>query len=111
MLRKWKRSYLRDSITVIPQGRTVQFEIDKFHTDIQDISYELRSVDGERLVENGEIVNKEEGKESISGSVTLKDLIEAKTEYNLIFLLKTETNEIRYYTRIILAEDYAVKEK
>lgn len=104
-------SYLRDSITVIPQGRTVQFEIDKFHTDIQDISYELRSVDGERLVENGEIVNKEEGKESISGSVTLKDLIEAKTEYNLIFLLKTETNEIRYYTRIILAEDYAVKEK
>ena len=48
-------------------------------------------------------LNKEEGKESISGSVTLKDLIEAKTEYNLIFLLKTETNEIRYYTRNISA--------
>lgn len=104
-------SYLRDTITVIPRGRTVQFEIDKYQTDIQEISYELRSVDGERLVENGGIANMEEEKERVFGSITLKDLIEAKTEYNLIFLLKTETNEIRYYTRIILAEDYAVSEK
>jgi len=104
-------SYLRDTITVIPQGRTVQFEIDKFNADIQKISYELRSVDGERLVENGEITNKEESKESISASVTLKDLIETQTEYNLIFLLETQTNEIRYYTRVILSEDYAIGEK
>ncbi|MDE6607887.1 MAG: hypothetical protein K2K54_09075 [Lachnospiraceae bacterium] len=104
-------SYLRDTITVIPQGRTVQFEIEKFNTDIQKVSYELRSVDGERLVENGEITNKEENGEEISASVTLKDLIETKTEYNLIFLLETEMNEIRYYTRVILAEDYAIDEK
>lgn len=104
-------SYLRDTITVIPQGRTVQFEIEKFNTDIQKVSYELRSVDGERLVENGEITNKEENEEKISASVTLKDLIETKTEYNLIFLLETEMSEIRYYTRVILAEDYAIDEK
>lgn len=104
-------SYLRDTITVIPQGRTVQFEIDKFHTDILKISYELRSVDGERLVENGEITNKEETKESISASVTLKDLIETQTEYNLIFILETEENEIRYYTRVILSDSYAISEK
>ena len=104
-------SYLRDTITVIPQGRTVQFEIDKFGTDIQKISYELRSVDGERLIENGEITNKEESKESISASVTLKDLIDTQTEYNLIFLLETQMNEIRYYTRVILSEDYAIGEK
>ena len=104
-------SYLRDTITVIPQGRTVRFEIDKFNADVQKISYELRSVDGERLIENGEITNKEESKESILASVTLKDLIDTQTEYNLIFLLETETNEIRYYTRVILSEDYAIGEK
>ena len=104
-------SYLRDTITVIPQGRTVQFEIDKFNTDIQKVSYELRSVDGERLIENGEITNKEERGEIVSASVTLKDLIETQTEYNLIFLLETETDEIRYYTRVILSENYAINEK
>lgn len=104
-------SYLRDTITVIPQGRTVKFRIDKFGTKVQKVSYELRSVDGERLIENGEIIEKEENKDSISASITLKDLIEMHEEYSLTLLLETESAEIRYYTRIILAEDYYVSEK
>lgn len=104
-------SYLRDTITVVPEGRTVQFEIDKYNAEVTGVSYELRSVDGERLIENGEVTNTQENGDSISASITLKDLIDAKTEYNLTLILETEGGEIRYYTRVILAEDYYVKEK
>ena len=104
-------SYLRDTITVVPEGRTVQFEIDKYNAEILGVSYELRSVDGERLIENGEVGNTQDNGDSISASITLKDLIDAKTEYNLILILETEGGEIRYYTRVILAEDYFVNEK
>ncbi len=104
-------SYLRDTITVVPEGRTVQFEIEKYDAIISAISYELRSVDGERLIENGEVVNKQEESKSISATITLKDLIDAKTEYSLILILEVDGREISYYTRVILAEDYFIKEK
>lgn len=104
-------SYLRDTITVVPEGRTVQFRIEKYNAEITGVSYELRSVDGERLIENGEVADKTDEGKSISGSIMLKDLIEAKTEYSLILILDVEGQEIRYYTRIILAEDYYIAEK
>lgn len=104
-------NYLRDMITVVPEGRTVQFEIEKYNADIAGVFYELRSVDGERLIENGEVTNRQEETDSIQASITLKDLIEPKTEYSLILILETEAGEIRYYTRVILAEDYYVLEK
>lgn len=104
-------SYLRDTITVIPQGRTVEFQIEKYNAAIEKITYELRSVDGERLIENGEISRENETAEAINASVTLKDLMETQTEYTLTIILETEYQQIRYYTRVILAEDYYINEK
>lgn len=104
-------SSLREVITVVPEGRTVRFEVEKYGTDISGVMYELRSVDGERLIENGEVSDKEEEKDIIRAAITLKDLIEPKTEYSLILILETEAGEIRYYTRVILAEDYYISEK
>lgn len=104
-------SYLRDAITVIPQGRTVEFQIEKYNASIEKIEYELRSVDGERLIENGEIQKENETAETIDCSVTLKDLMETKTEYTLTIILESEYQPVRYYTRVILAEDYHINEK
>lgn len=106
-----EESYLRDMITVVPEGRTVQFEIEKYNAEISGVFYELRSVDGERLIENGKVSNKEDDGSRIRASITLKDLIEPKTEYNLILILETGSGEVRYYTRVILAEDYYILEK
>lgn len=110
-VQEMEESYLRDMITVVPEGRTVQFEIEKYNAEISGVFYELRSVDGERLIENGEVSNKEEAGSRIQASITLKDLIEPKTEYNLILILETGSGEVRYYTRVILAEDYHILEK
>ena len=50
--------------------------------------FEVRSIDGERLVENTEIAEYEEDENTITAEFTIKDLIDADTEYMLVLLLK-----------------------
>lgn len=105
-------SYQRENITPLQEGRTLSFTVNTFGQKISKISYEVRSVDGSRLVENTEVTRKEENKDIISAVITLKDLIETEKEYSLIILLENNEGQIiRYYTRIIQSKEYYVEEK
>lgn len=104
-------SYLRDTITPINEGRSVSFRVDKYGRDIKKLTVEVRSLDGKRLIESTEIPAYTEDKDEITASVTLKDLIEENEEYTFILLLETDTETIRYYTRIIQTVDYYVNDK
>ena len=109
---RMQESYLRDTITPIDEDRVVTFSIDKFQGDIQALSFEVRSVDGSRLIEETDITDVSDENDTVRASVTLKDLIEQNQEYCFILLVETGYGEvIRYYTRIIQPVDYHVKEK
>lgn len=43
--------YMRDSVTPIGENRSVSFKVDMYGNVIAGISYELRSLDTERLIE------------------------------------------------------------
>lgn len=101
----------RNSITPLDANRSLSFEILKYENVIDKIMFEVRSIDGKRLVEQTEVTSINETEEKISASITVKDLIDAGTEYNLIFLLDCNGETLRYYTRIIQSEEYALKEK
>lgn len=105
-------SYQRECITPLGEGRKVRFRVDKYGQEIEDMMFEVRSIDGERLVESTQISLYEETPDSIHAEIQVKDLIDADTEYMLVLLLKNEWDQtIRYYTRIIQTEDYFEKEK
>lgn len=105
-------AYMRDTITVLDGGRTTGFRIDTYEQEIESIEYEVRSVDGERLIESTTVEDYDRNTDAISGQITVKDLIEQNTEYEMIIILHTEAqNEIRYYTRIIWSTDYHLTEK
>ena len=105
-------SYQRDSITPLGQGRKVSFTVDKYGQTIEKMVFEVRSIDGERLVENTEITDYQESEDSISAEFGIKDLIDEDTEYMLVLLLENGWGQtIRYYTRIIQTENYYVDEK
>lgn len=105
-------SYQRDSITPLGEGRRAGFSIDKYGQTVERLSFEVRSIDGERLIENTDITVYTEDEDTISGEIGIKDLIEPDTEYMLVFLLENMYGQtIRYYTRIIQTEDYHIKEK
>lgn len=102
----------RETITVLDEKRSTGIIIDTFGREIKGISFEVRSIDGARLIENGELTEFERRGEQIVLQVALKDLIEEKTEYCLVLLLDCGDEEpVRYYTRVVWADDYNLKEK
>ncbi len=107
-----KSSNLRETITPLGQGRSLSFCLKKFGTGVVGISFEVRSIDGSRLIENTVLSDYEEQADEIRCHFSIKDLIEEKEEYMLVLLVDTsESGTIRYYTRIIQGEDYHVPEK
>lgn len=104
-------SFFRDTITPLGEGRTLRFVVDKYGNEISEISFEVRSVDGTRLVERTTVSDYNEKKDSIQAEVTIKDLIEPGVEYNWILMLKIGDETVRYYTRIIDGNAYHTYEK
>lgn len=102
---------LRDSITPLEKARSLSFLIDKYDNEITNLSFEIRSIDGSRLVESTQIANYVEQSDTIRATINIKDLIEKEQEYNWILKVETPKETIRYYTRIIDAEEYYAAEK
>ena len=94
-------SFFRDTITPLEAGRALTFIIDKYNNKIEEISFEVRSIDGTRLVERTKVSSFKESEDRIQATVTIKDLIEPHMEYNWILMLKVDNEILRYYTRII----------
>lgn len=104
-------SFFRDTITPLGEGRTLSFVVDKYGNEISEISFEVRSIDGTRLVEKTKVTEYNDKGDSIQANVTIKDLIEPGVEYNWILMLKVGNDTIRYYTRIIDSDAYHTYEK
>lgn len=105
-------AYLRDNLQPIGEDRKIDVKMDTYGQVIDVISFEVRSLDGERLVESTPVEEYEINEDEISFSVTLKDLIENDTEYMLVFLVTPAGGEpVRYYSRIVLSDSLHVREK
>ena len=104
--------YLRDTLLPIGNDRNITFTIDTYGTPVESLSFEVRSINGERLVESTEIEDYEEKGGQIQGKITLKDLINENDEYMLILFVTPENkNSIRYYMRIVQSEEMYIREK
>ena len=103
---------MRDTITPLGEDRQISLYLEKYKNEISSLSFEVRSIDGDRLIENSQIYNYKEQDNSISADIILKDLIDADTEYEFILVVGTSGGKsIRYYTRIIQrSENHAGEE-
>lgn len=105
-------AYLRDNLQPVGADRKIDVKIDTYGCEIEEIGFEVRSLDGERLVESTPVEKYEEKDGEITFSITLKDLIENDTEYMLVFLVTPKENTpIRYYSRIVLSDSLHIQEK
>ena len=107
-----EEKYMKESIMPIGVDRRLSLRVKKYDQTVASMAFEVRSVDGSRLVENTEITNFRVDGDTITADIVLKDLIDEKTEYSLTVLVNLEDGRCaRYYTRIIQAEGYGVEEK
>lgn len=105
-------AFERDTITVLDSNRSTGVFVETFGNTIESIGYEVRSADGSRLIEIGEVTEYDKSEGNLSFNVALKDLIDSDTDYSLVILLTDADNRvIRYYTRVVWAEEYNTIEK
>ncbi len=103
-------SCMRSAILPLDGERILNIALEKYNAEIQSVSYEVRTMDMERLVQNGEIENLEESGQYKKGSLKVKDLLEDSEEYLLIFHVEVEDyGNIRYYVRITNSSHELVK--
>lgn len=94
--------YMRDNISQLSAKRELVFNVESFEEEIIKVAYEIRNIDGTRLIENGEIREVNKTFNGVTGTLSLKDLIEVNQEYKLIFIIDTkERKNIQYITRVI----------
>ncbi len=104
-------AFQREVITVLGENRETGVVIDTYGRSIDKISMEVRSIDGERLIENSDITAYEQTGDEISADVELKDLIDKDTEYMLVLILSVDGSQIRYYSRVVWSDSLNADEK
>lgn len=105
-------AFQRETVTVLGESREAGFVVDTYGQKVTNLSIEVRSADGARLIENTELQNYETGKDRIEGKIFLKDLIDRDEEYSLAIKLELEDGrQVSYYTRVIWSDALYVGEK
>lgn len=101
---------MRDSITPVSNERLLPMEISAFETDVDGIYYEIRSIDGSRLIADSQVEDYEWKGKTISATLKIQNLLNEDEEYIMIVKLTGGENIYRYYTRIMQTESFYVEE-
>lgn len=99
-----------DSITPIGTDQVVKFRIEDVGVDIDTVGYEVRSVDGSSLIENGSVDDLEKNNGSFYAATTLRMNLTELQEYAFVACLKLKDGqEVKYYTRLIPSNELYTK--
>ena len=98
---KMNAASMRDTITPIGKDRKLPVTIQTYETSIDAISYEIRSLDGERLIANADVSSYDEKKGMIRAELEIQNLLQEGEEYLLLINLESGNDVIYYYTRIV----------
>ncbi len=95
-----------DSITPIGTNQTVQFRIDDVGEAFKSLGYEVRTMDGSSLIENGAVDEIVKNNGSFYVTTTLRMNLTELEEYAFIIcLLLNDGQEVRYYTRLLPSDE------
>lgn len=95
-------SMLREAVLPLPEDRKVGISIHSPNLEVEEIFYEIRSLNTERLIEDSQIVDYSWEDEAIKAEFQLKDLLDPGEEYLMVLRLKLERGkEAFYYTRLL----------
>lgn len=105
-------SFLRGTITPMSADRTIPIKIKTFDSIVTGLSYEVRTLDMQRLIEAAEIQDVEHNGDEITAVIPVKDLIKDEQEYMLVIKLTLSDGRIAsYYCRFINKPELYLTEK
>lgn len=107
---KMNSTAMRDSITPIDENRILSMAVATYGCKIDGIRYEIRSMDGQRLVAKSDVSDYKASGNRIQADLTIQNLLTTDEEYTLVIVLTSAKQDIYYYTRLVQTTDYYAKE-
>lgn len=95
----------REAITILPEDRALKLRIREYGSTVAGISYEIRSLDLGRLVEQTALQDWNSQNDSITATLPIQNLLSRNEPYLLILSVTTGEKTIHYYTRIMWADN------
>lgn len=93
--------FTRDSITPIDTTKTLTFVINPYDTKVNSLSYEIRTSDGSKIIENKKVKSLTASDNYLKASVTIENSLLMNQEYSMQITLDTSVGDVYYYTRVI----------
>lgn len=109
-VREMDNSVAGDSLTILPEDRALAVDIEVSGDAVTGISYEIRSMDRERLVEQTRMDTWEETEAGLRAVLPIQNLLTKERQYLLRLELSTEQHgPVYYYTRILWTDNTSVQ--
>lgn len=98
---------MRDCVIPISDDRKLSLSISTYGMAVDRISYKIRSMDGKRLVADGEISSFSNKDNTIQADVSMPNVMDENTEYLLVFTITSGQDNVYYYSRIMQTDGKA----
>lgn len=102
--------YIRNTITPLYGNLELPIKILSYEKQIKEISYEVRSLDASRLIEDNKVVKFKAKKGKIQVVLPIQNILDEGVEYLLTIRLHGEKETFSYYTRIIKADSWNISQ-
>lgn len=96
----------RESISVLPENREMHIRIAEYGNTITGISYEVRNLSMDRLIERTEVEEWKSSDGSTTAVLPIQNLLIRNEPYYLSLSVNTGEKEIHYYSRIMWPDNH-----
>ncbi len=101
---------IRGNLMPLSEDMTVSLNIQAFQNHVEGISYEVRTMDNQRLLESTQVADYTQKDGLIATQLKIQNLLKSDQEYRLILILTCDGEELRYYARLLRTDSCYVDE-
>ncbi|MCF0133305.1 MAG: hypothetical protein HUJ72_05520 [Blautia sp.] len=93
--------FTRDCLTPIDTTKKLTLLVNPYEAEVNSLSYEIRTSDGSKVIENKKIKKLKEKEGYIQAKISIISDLLMNQEYSLQITLDTNRGEVYYYTRLV----------
>ena len=93
--------FVRDCVTPLDTTKTLTLAVNPYDAQVDSLSYEVRSSDGRKVIENRKIKNLEKDDNYLRASIEITSGLLMNQEYSMQITLETDKGDAYYYTRVV----------
>lgn len=93
--------FVRECVTPLDTAKTLSLVIDPHESEVKSLAFEIRSSDGQKVIENRKISALEESEGYLRTTVEISAGLLMNQEYSMQITLDTDSGEAYYYTRVV----------